>query len=345
MPGVAVDERRSRILGLAALTLVVVVASSLVGYNNARGDTRLRVVLHTEQIGDGIIAGTSVALDGVTVGSIEQIESASRGTQLITLQLDRAALPGLTDRFGVDYAPSNMFGISEIELERGTGGSPLTDGAVIDLIGEHAGKVADATMGSLMRSLSQTSNDVLTSQFSDVLTKVGSDLVAFTPILEAIVMLSRSIADTQRYPSSFLLEQYASAMTGLVPMASGVIDFVDSINRLEILRTNPQLFDATVQMLVHQLLPAVTGLGSTTQRYFDGYTTMLTPLLNLTAQMVPTPALSGAQIRELLDRVDRSLTDTPDGPMLNVAVTLRGVPGLAVPLLGLAATPNPGGGR
>src|SRR5437868_1795643 len=126
MPGVAIDPRRSRLLGVAALVVVAVVASGWMGYNNARGDTRLRVVLHTEQIGDGIVAGTSVALDGVTVGSIAQIESTSGGTQLITLQLDRAALPGLTDRFDVDYAPSNMFGISEIELERGTGGSPLT---------------------------------------------------------------------------------------------------------------------------------------------------------------------------------------------------------------------------
>lgn len=345
MPGVAIEQGRSRRLGVAALVVVAVVASGWAGYNDARGDDRMQVVLLTAQIGDGIVTGTGVALDGVTVGSIASIESASRGTQLITLELDRAALPGLTDTFDVDYAPSNMFGVSEVELKRGTGGSPLTDGTVIDLIGEHAGKVADATMGSLMRSLSQTSNDVLTAQFSDVLTKVGADLSAFTPILEAIVMLSRSIADTQRYPSSFLLEQYASALTGLVPMASGVIDFVDSINRLEILRTNPQLFDATVQMLVHQLLPAVTGLGSTAQRYFEGYTTMLTPLLNVTAQMVPTPALSGAQIRELLDRLDRSLTDTPEGPMLNAAITLRGVPGLAVPLLGLAATPNHGGGR
>jgi hypothetical protein len=128
-------------------------------------------------------------------------------------------------------------------------------------------------------------------------------------------------------------------------MIGGTISLLYSVDQIPVLRNQREKFDKTISVVVNQLFPAVATLGFTLQRNFTGYTDMLTPLLGAMAQTVPTPQLSSAQLREIVSRMDKSFTDTPDGPALNLALTLRGVPALSVPLLGALPIPMPGGGR
>ncbi|WP_169594228.1 MlaD family protein [Antrihabitans stalactiti] len=329
-----IDRRGSVLVGLVAVGVVAVLAVAWIIVDRVRGDDRLLVVLRTEQIGDGIVDGTQVRLDGVAVGQIEKIENAHDGQQLITLRLDRSQLFGVTDTLDVDYAPSNLFGISEIALRRGQGGNALANDDVIDLTGRHADRVQDVTMGNLLRAVTRTATDVLTPQLSATLTTLAGDLEAFTPLLEAIVTTGRNIADTQRYAASFLLGQFGSTLSGAAPMVGGTVQLLDTLTNLEILKTDRAKFDQVLQISIHQLFPGISDLLFTAERHFTGYADMLPPALDAAARMVPTPQLSSAQLRELLDRLDSSFTDTPDGPMLKFAVTLRGVPALSVPLLG-----------
>ncbi|MGY2060590.1 MlaD family protein, partial [Nocardia gipuzkoensis] len=164
MPGVAVDKQRSRFVGLVAIGVIVAVVAAVALYRELRTDDGLHIALHTEQIGDGVLAGTPVRVDGVQVGTVTDIEPDERGTQRISLRLDRSQLHGIDNSLQVDYAPANLFGISEIELRRGAGGSALRDDTVIDLTGSRADAIFDATMGSMLRTLSQTGDSVLTPQ-------------------------------------------------------------------------------------------------------------------------------------------------------------------------------------
>ncbi|MFI7665682.1 MlaD family protein [Nocardia sp. NPDC049526] len=348
LPGAATTGKSARRTGVIALAVVAVVAAVWAGAQAVRADDRMRVTLRTEQIGDGIVTGARVRLDGVNIGEVTGIESAGAGQQQITLRLDKSQLTGLTDALVLDYAPSNLFGISEVELRRGQGGVPLHEGGNVDLTGASASRVSNATMGTLIRSLGQTTDRVLTPQLADVLTALATDAKAFTPILEAVVMLSRAVAETQRYDPSFLIGQYASTLHGTAEFAGATIDLLDHINNIEVLRTDQPLFDSGVDMIANKLFPAITNLGYTGQRHYTGYSDMLTPLLNVTAQMVPTPQRSSAELRTLLERIDNSFVDTPEGPVLRLELTLRGFPALAAPLLGAVgkgvavATPAPG---
>ena len=342
LPGVSTDRRSSIVVGVVAVAVVVALAITWLVVDRVRGDDRMQVTLRTEQIGDGIVEGTLVRLDGVAVGEIEKIESSGAGQQLITLRLNESQLFGVTETLDVDYAPANLFGISEIELRRGQGGTALRNNDVVDLTGKDADRVQDVTMGNLLRAVTRTATDVLTPELTETLTTLAGDLEAFTPILEAIVTTGRNIADTQRYAASFLLGQFGSALSGAAPMVGGTVQLLDTLANLEILQTDRAKFDNVLQISIHQLFPGMSDLLFTAEDYFAGYANMLPPALDAAARMVPTSQLSSAQLRELLDRLDRSFTDTPDGPMLDLAVTLRGVPGLSVPLLGPAL---PGGER
>ncbi len=144
MPGVAVDQQRTRLIGAVAFGVIVALLAAVVLYRELRTDDGLQITLHTEQIGDGVLAGTPVRVDGVQVGTVAAITPDERGTQRITLRLNPSQLHGIDDSLRVDYAPANLFGISEIGLRRGSGGSALRDDTVIDLTGSNTDAVFDA---------------------------------------------------------------------------------------------------------------------------------------------------------------------------------------------------------
>ncbi|BCK58110.1 MlaD family protein [Nocardia wallacei] len=333
MPGVAVDKTRSLLIGAVALGVIaaVVVAASL--YRGLRGDDGLHIALHTEQIGDGVLAGTPVRVDGVQVGKVTEIVPDERGTQRISLRLDRSQLFGIDDSLQLDYAPANLFGISEIELRRGPGGAPLRDNGTIDLTGKRSAAIFDATMGSLLRSLSQTGDAVLTPQMATVIAQLSTDVEAFTPLAQAMITVAQTITDNQKMPASELVGRLGPAFDGGGEFAGATIEVLDLIRDLPRLQANRQSYDIGVRVLTDRLLPGLADLGGTAGAGLSGTTDTLAPVLVLLGQMVPRPRESGAELAELMRRLRAAMPDTPDGPVLDTEIDVRGVPVLA-PLLG-----------
>ncbi|WP_194820164.1 MlaD family protein [Nocardia sp. XZ_19_385] len=335
MPGVSISPRGARRTGLiaAGIAAVLLTAWRIAPLDN--DSESMTVTLVTEQVGDGVEEGSDIRLDGVKVGKITAIATADIGRQRITLQLNKNQLFGLTDTLSVAYAPGNLFGISELALKSGSGGTALTENAQVDLTGRHADRVVDATISTVLQSVGQLTNEVLTPQLATVLSRISTDLKAFTPLIHTIVVTSQLIADTQRLPSSFLLEQYGSTLQGLPPTPDGLLRVLDSFyNSPELMSDSDRArFDASVVLVRDQVIAALPPLLNTAQRYSNGYTDELAPLLTMIARALPPSDRSTREISELLDRLRAALPDTPHGPVLRVDLDLRGVPGMAVPLL------------
>ncbi|TQM25357.1 MlaD family protein [Nocardia bhagyanarayanae] len=334
LPGVAADKKRSRTVGSVIVALIAVVALTIALYRDLRSEDGLRIALHTEQIGDGVTEGTQVRLDGVLVGEVATIAPAPRGTQRITLRLDDSRLHGIDDSLLVDYAPANLFGISELELRRGPGGSPLRQDSEIDLTGPRAVGVYDATMGSILRSLSQVGASVFSPQLATVIAQVSADFKAFTPLVQALITVARTIADNQTMPASELLGRLGPAFDGGGDFAGATIQILDQIHDIRIVQTDKDRYDVGVAALTGQILPGLATTVSTAGGRLAEATDMLAPVLAVLAQMVPRPRQSAAELRLLLERLRAAMPDSPDGPVLNLEVDLQGVPGIAVPLLG-----------
>ncbi|MET9485463.1 MlaD family protein [Nocardia sp. NPDC006630] len=336
MPGVQVSRGGAIKTGAVLLTLAVVLAGGWALRPAPGSADGLRIALHTEHIGDGVVDGTQVMLDGVTVGEVVGIAPDEQGTQRITVQLNKSQLAGLDSSLRLDYAPSNLFGISELELRRGTGGSPLLPDTVIDLTGPRSSLIYDATMSNLMRNLTEVTTDVLTPELTTTLTQLATDVGAFTPLAQAIVVLGRTVADTRTVAPSELLGGYGTALTGGARFADALFKVMNEVYHIDVLRTDRGRFDATIAMVVDQLFPGLQNTLYRASDEFSGYTAMLAPMLSAAARTVPTPERSGADLRALLDRLRAALPDTPNGPVLDVDVDL----GL-VPVLGA----TPGGAR
>ncbi|WP_459549559.1 MlaD family protein [Nocardia sp. X0981] len=324
MPGVAADPRGARRVGVLVLAVLAVVVLAGYGWRAMTADEALRVALRTEQIGDGVVAGTLVRVDGVRVGSVTGITAAGRGTQEIALDLDGSRLHGIDDSLRVDYAPANLFGISEIELLPGAGGAPLRSGTVVDLTGRRAAEVYDATMGALLRSLSQTGETVFTPDMAMVISQAAADVKAFTPLAEALITAGRVIADHQSMPSNELVGRLGPAFQGGGEFAGATIEVLDQIVGIEVLRNDRADFDAGVEALTGDILP---GLASTVDSagQLSGYTDMLASTVNLLALAVPDPQRSATELRTLLTRLGVAFRDGPDGPVLDLEVELDGV--------------------
>lgn len=341
MPGTTMTQGRSLIAGVLVLAVLIAAITGWRALAPDRDAGMLRIRLHTSRIGEGIGSGAGVRLNGVQIGDVTGITALPDGDQLISLALRRDQLGHLRDSVRVEYAPSNLFGISEVVLHREPGGSPLHDGSVVDLTGR---RVADDTMGNLLRSMAQVISAVLTPQLTTLLNQAGSDIAAFAPLLRAVAGVSRAVADTQRFGSAFLIRQYASFLDGVGNFASGFIQLIDQVYHIQVLRTDRAHFDVGVALVADQLFPLISTLGWTAQGYLGGYADRAAGLLGTLAHTVPDPDRAHADLTELLARLDRAFRGTPDGPQLGVEVLVRGMPGLAVPLLGGPAR-TPGGVR
>ncbi|WP_051727757.1 MlaD family protein [Nocardia brasiliensis] len=341
IPGVTTEQRGARRRGAAALLAVVTVGAAVAGFRqpDTAGLVRVRVV--TTQVGAGIGHGSPIRVDGVPVGRLERIDSTAPGRQTLTLALRPEAATALTNTLTLDYAPANLFGLSEIALHAQAGGTPLRDGDLLDL--SRPGRVADATLGRLLERLGATSGQVLTPELTTALDRVSSEIDALAPLLEAIVATARTVADTQSQRPSNLIGNYASALRGLGSLVEGSVTLLDQLARIPVLREDRAMFDRSVDILTDDIVPAVSHAATAGERNFAAYASLLVPVLRVVAAAVPDPRRSANELRQLLDHLDGALRSSTNGPALNVAVILHGVPAVAVPLLGAAAAP--GGGR
>ncbi|MDJ0392669.1 mammalian cell entry protein [Rhodococcus sp. G-MC3] len=332
LPGATATRHSAIVVGALTLVACVVLVFAVRSVNNARQPDPLQIQLRTSQIGDGIAPGVGVRLNGVHIGTVAAVDAKLGGTQLLTLALDRTQVAGLTDSFHVDYAPSNLFGISEVVLKEEAEGYPLVNGALVDLT--KSARVRDVTMGNLLRSLSDTTLTVITPELTDTLNQFASSLDSFTPLLEAMVSVSTAIADTQRYPSSFLIQQYGAFFVGVGGFTDGMIKLVDRIYNIDAVRNDRERFDTGVSLVIDDLFPGISGLLNTADSYLGGYADTFAVLVGQVAQTVPEPGQSHADLSALLDRLDRSFRPTIDGPAIGLDILLRETPVLAVPLLG-----------
>ncbi|MGW5312488.1 MlaD family protein [Nocardia thailandica] len=336
MPGVVATRRTSSRTGWIILALIAAVAVSTIVYRSVRTEDGLRVALHTEQLGDGIAAGSQVRVDGVTVGTVDAVTPGERGTQQIALILDESQLHGLDDSLAIDYAPTNLFGIAEIELRRGTGGAPLREGSVIDLTGDHAGRVYDATMSAILRSLSQVGMTVTSPQMATVISQLAYDFKSFTPLVQALITVATIVADNQTVPPSEVMGKLGPAFDGGGQFAGATMQVIDELRDIRITQVDKDRYDIGVGVLSGSLLPALSTTLTTTGGYLAETTDMLAPVLRALAQMSPRPQASGAELAALLANLRGAMPDGPDGPVLNLDVELSGVPAIAVPLFGKA---------
>ncbi|MEE3849626.1 hypothetical protein VZC37_04745 [Gordonia sp. LSe1-13] len=327
--GVNTEQHSARVLGIAFVLVAVlaIAAWRVLPDSDEPGPGDLRITLITETIGAGIETGTEVWRHGVKVGSVRTIERRD-DEQFLTIDLAAEDVRGLTEQMSIDFAPANLFGITQISLrdavEANAAEFPLRNGATIDLTGAQRGRVDDATMSTMLEGLGALTDRVLTPQFTELVDKVARNSKEFTPMIQMIVGVSATVWRTQEVPFSPILRGFGEGFKGAPPTLSGILHLLDVVYKQPYLKSpeNRERFDATTGMLANGLIPGVAEMLRDIRPYYHDLAQLPPPMLNAFAHSVGTPSVTAGDLRTLLDRLSRSFRDSPAGPVLRLALAL-----------------------
>ena len=334
IPGMSADTATYRRRALAFLAASVVFVGAVVVIDRAIPSDSIRITMSTSSVAGGIQRGASVVLNGSQVGRVADVTTPAPDAYEIALDLDPermgASTDILTDTAMVSYAPENLFGIAAVVLYGQPGGAPLHDGSSFS-----PPEPEDATLTTLLHNLSDLQNEAFDPYVGGVLDIANQATGGLLPLFGAIGQIASDFADTQVVTPAETLPQY----TQLIGQVRGAVD--------DLLPPIKQIMDWQAPRAPGYLEASEKGLSATAGPFVDDLTRLLGPdALGMTAPLMPVlteiigrvqqtfpdSRRNGIQIATLIERLRRSLPDTPDGPVLNVDVVLKSTPGLAAAL-------------
>lgn len=280
-----------------------------------------------EQVGEGIVEGADVKMDGLRIGQVSKVESRGAQSQFVQLSVKPENAQFLADNVQARFVSSNTLGMTALELFYfGPRGKPLADGATISLskdaktvtvttvirmVGEQLGKIDGGPLGRIGAVLSfEGSAEGIGKMIATAIDmgrmKVGDEiLVGVDPrpalqdgarLSEDMVGFSRSALEIFRAQAGriqFLTEKHED-LEAIVTLIGKVIG--------DAIKIFPQPgFTQVVDAILSVLYPISSAVGGLTSFY--------------------------TRVPQLLDQVDKSFVSNPDGTVsLQVQLLLAGLP-------------------
>lgn len=355
-------------VGFAAtivLAIVVTLFSVVKPFADKRTDV-ISVTIDTPYVGEGVASGTPMIIHGVKVGQVTAIASLPGGGVRLNASLESGPVSGLTDTLEIDFRPSNYFGVTGVSLIPNAGGQPLGDNARISLI-----PAGNFSLQALLYRFGEIST-IFDRQLISVAERATRYTDGLNPLLETMITVSTSVADSQTVGTAQLLRNATGIGVAVPGLADAVVyllhnwrltypaqgydpeaearsntfvDFYDTqmkkhyeANR-ELLQSNP---DEYVHNLIRMGLQASeTDLFSAVGKLESSHVYELFPaveLIRTMADVVPqlvNPDDIADKLHELRSRLERMYEGSGDQRALQVRVILDALPGVAAPL-GLA---------
>jgi hypothetical protein len=365
------EEAQTRILArigaIAVLFVVIAIAVYFAVNPFARTKNVISVAIETPYVGQGVAGGTPVIVHGVKVGEVTAISSLPGGRVRLNADLQSGPTTGLTDAIGIDFRPSNYFGVTGINLTPAGGGQPLRNGTQISVTPK-----GNFTLQALLYRLGELSDQVVTDQLVHVVERATRYTDALNPLLETMIIVATTVTNVQTVSTAQLLRNTTGINVALPGVVDGSIDAGDlvinshlglgfnaegEVKRNEYVSTynDAQLNYYTNVLHLMQSDPTKLMFGRW-REWLDGakddlfgrtghllmsHVYELLPVVNeirVLADVVPKliPAKDIADtLRELRTRFERMYAGSEDQRALQVRVILDALPGVAGPV-GLA---------
>ncbi|GAA1456278.1 MlaD family protein [Williamsia maris] len=338
---------RVALLGLGAATVVValVLAIPLTLYARGDFDTTVTVSAVADSVGDGLAAGGDVKYRGLIVGRVDGVTVADDGRQEITMSIDADQAAAIPDQVSAAYAPSNLLGVTGIELQAagstsgsGTPGDGLRDGEKIT-IGSDSTNVSVA---DLLRQVGEISTTITGDEFTRTIDIADKVVDAVQPLVRSGLDLLTLAASRQQMPLAEFFRILGPASRGVADLEGPFDSVLINLTRSTAEYTDPRVVTGVKDSL-SGLIDTVGGLGGLVGDNYDGLATLLDFLtvtgspLGQTLRSIP-PAVTDA--RELLGRLEKSMPTQNGKVTLQVGVAIAQMPQLA-PFLQSLAPPAP----
>jgi hypothetical protein len=331
----ASEEREARILtavgmGLAICVVLAVTAFAVVDPLGGRPSDQFGVVIESPYVGEGVVAGTALLMHGVKVGEVTQVSSLPGGGVRLAADLRQGPTAGLTDGMGIDFRPSNYFGVTGINLVPGDGGQALVNGSLI-----RTTPSGNFTLQALLSRLGALSHGVLTPHLIDVIQRTTEYTDGLDPLLETMLVVSTSLANVQKVSTAQLLTNATGISVAFPGFVNATTDLGDNFVHASLDNVTDDFFQntykPTIAITSTGLFGAVGTLVSKHSTDLAPLTDMIKILTDVAPGLVPSDDIADTAV-ELRTRLQRLFAGPPDQRAVNVRVMLDSLPGVAAPI-------------
>jgi hypothetical protein len=357
----------TRIGAIVALLVAIAAALFSVVKPFARKPADLiSVIIDAPYVGEGVANGTPLIIHGVKVGQVAGISSLAGGGVRLSAELESGPTTGLTDAMGIDFRPSNYFGVTGINLIPNAGGRPLQNDTQIKLI-----PVGNFSLQALLYRFGEISG-VFDRRLINVIERATRYTDALTPLVETLFTVTKSVTKVQTVSTAQLLRNTTGISVALPGLTDGVMNLLhdwrmtyaaEGYDPEAEIKLNPfvNLYDPAMKKIyddnrnvlrsnpdeyVHGRLKGVlrgadTDVFSAVGKLESSHIYELFPaieLLRVMADVVPKlidPVDIADKLHELRARLTRMYEGPGDQRALQVRIILDELPGVAAPL-GLA---------
>lgn len=326
----------------------------------------ITVTIDTPYVGQGVAVGTPVIMHGLQVGHVTSVSSISGGGVRLKTDLQPGPTRGLTDAMGIDYRPSNYFGVTGINVTPAENGHPLRNGMQMTITPQ-----GNFSLQALLYRLGEITNGVFDQRLISVIERATRYVDGLNPLLETALMVGNSVAKVQTVSAERLLRNATGvsvAFPGFVDALIGTgndflhtyfVDFdaedfkkkwkyypvLDDENRAHF-EANSELVRRTIKKgddyFSFHVLPLLdtsrTDLFSRVGYLEGSHMNDLFPVLESVrslADAVPhivSPENFAYTLTELRTRFERMYAGSGDQRALQVRIILDRLPGVAAPL-------------
>jgi hypothetical protein len=213
-------ESETRILTRIGIILVlfVVIATFLYLMVNPfarRSHDVISLAIETPYVGQGVAAGTPILMHGMKIGQVVSVLSIPGGGVRLKTDLQPGPTRGLTDAMGIDYRPSNYFGVTGINVIPAENGRPLQSGMQLRIT-----PTGNFSLQALIYRLGELSNGVFNERLISVIQRATQYADGLTPLLETALIVTNSLAKVQTVSTERLLRN----ATGVSIAFPGFVD-------------------------------------------------------------------------------------------------------------------------
>lgn len=361
---------RARIGAIAILIVVVGVTVNFAVKPFARPKNVISVAIETPYVGQGVVGGTPVIMHGVKVGEVTAISSLPGGRVRLNADLQSGPTTGLTDAMGIDFRPSNYFGVTGIDLTPADGGQPLRSGTEISVVPK-----GNFALQALLYRLGELSNQVVTNQLVHVVERATRYTDALNPLLETMIIVTTTATNVQKVSTAQLLRNTSGINVAFPGIIDALINTGDmwvrsdmgtGFNAERAIKENPYVstydealgksYNDSIHLMQSDpdkfifgrwgewLVGAKTDLFGPVGHLLSSHVYELFPIVDsiraltdVVPKLIP-PTNIADTLRELRTRLERMYAGSGDERALQVRVILDELPGVAGPVgLALAA--------
>ncbi|TWS23766.1 MCE family protein [Tsukamurella sputi] len=326
VPGMSIERSVLRRRGIIAVA--VILAILLVGWlvKALWPKDEFSFTLRSPAVAAGIKDGAPVRIQGIQVGTVTGVSALGNGQQGVKVTMKQADGKSLTNNVEAAYSAGNLFGVSEVILTPHDGGGALKEGAQI----APTKPITDNTVSNMIMTIGDVNSDALRPHMSQILLNFDASSKAMLPLFTALGSVAQAVQDTQRlstaqtFPLITQSIQNADATTAaMIPALSTLYNFKPVhdkgwVNRgkatMNAITDEKDSLTAALQKILDP--KAIEGLKTASPMLVN----LMIPLLNAFPNGSATGV--GIQIGQLLDNVRKAMPNTPNGPVLNVRLSV-----------------------